>query len=338
MKSWLISPILGIALFLGACNNQQQEAGETDRILSEKPYSGITDSILNDPSNAALYQRRAELLTQNGKLELAKNDLTKRFELEPTELHAEHLVNILFMTGDNREAVRLLQQLIKDFPENSNFQRRLSEALMNNGEINEAIHSYNQILAADSGDFEAWFERGLLHLEQKDTASAVQDLERSFRLQPLQLSALTLANIYAETKNARALGLADLIISKDSTKELADPYFIKGIYFVNAGQSAKALEMFNACIRMNWKFQEAYIEKGIIYFEAKNLDEALQQFKLAATVTNTYPEAYYWQGRCYEALGMKEEALANYGRAYSLDRSFKEAVEGAARIEGKTIE
>ncbi len=335
MKSWLTGPLLGILFLFSACNNQSADKQEPVAILDMEPYTGITDSISKDAQSPALYQRRAELLVQHGELELAYKDYLKIWELAPTEQNAEQLVNILFMTGKSEAALSLLKELLKKYPANEQFQRRLSEALMNTGEINQAIQSFDRMIAEDSANFEAWFEKGLLLLEQKDTTAAIQHLENSYRLQPLLLTALTLANIYSETKNPRTLVLADRIIAKDSAGEMADPYFIKGIYYVNTGNNAKALEFFNTCIRMNWKFQEAYIEKGIIYFDSKNLDEALQQFKLAATVTNTYPEAYYWQGRCYEELGMKEEALANYGRAYSLDRTFKEAVEAATRVERK---
>ena len=326
---------MGVWAISVACNNTTTEQGEVSEVLTQPTFRSLTDSIADAPGNTELYQRRAALLLQQDELQLAHADLTKAWELQPTEAIAEQLVNILFMLGNTREAVRFLEELIKKYPENTGFQRRLSEALVNNGATNEAILAYNRMIAEDSANFEAWYERGLLKLEQTDTAAAIRDLENSFKLQPLLLTGLTLANIYAEQKNDRAILLADQVISRDSLGEMADPYFIKGIYYVNTGNKTKALELFNTCIRMNWKFHEAYVEKGIIYFEANNLDEALQQFKLAATVTNTYPEAYYWQGRCYEALGMKQEALLNYGRAYSLDKTFKEAIEGAERVEGK---
>lgn len=335
MKSWFARLIMGVWAISVACNNTTTEQGEVSEVLTQPPFRSLTDSIADAPGNTELYQRRAALLLQQDELQLAHADLTKAWELQPTEAIAEQLVNILFMLGNTREAVRFLEELIKKYPENTGFQRRLSEALVNNGATNEAILAYNRMIAEDSANFEAWYERGLLKLEQTDTAAAIRDLENSFKLQPLLLTGLTLANIYAEQKNDRAILLADQVIARDSLGEMADPYFIKGIYYVNTGNKTKALELFNTCIRMNWKFQEAYVEKGIIYFEANNLDEALQQFKLAATVTNTYPEAYYWQGRCYEALGMKQEALLNYGRAYSLDKTFKEAIEGAERVEGK---
>lgn len=335
MKSWFAGLIMGVWAISAACNNSTTEQGDVSEILTQPPLRSLTDSIADAPGNTELYQRRAALLLQQDELQLAHADLAKAWELQPSEAIAEQLVNILFMLGNTREAVHFLEELIKKYPENTGFQRRLSEALVNNGATNEAIMAYNKMLAEDSANFEAWYERGLLNLEQTDTAAAIRDLENSFKLQPLLLTGLTLANIYAEKKNDRAILLADQVIARDSSGEMADPYFIKGIYYVNTGNKTKALELFNTCIRMNWKFQEAYVEKGIIYFEANNLDEALQQFKLAATVTNTYPEAYYWQGRCYEALGMKQEALLNYGRAYSLDKTFKEAIEGAERVEGK---
>ena len=231
--------------------------------------------------------------------------------------------------------MQLLNELTKKFPENINLKRRMGEALLQNKEYDAALQVYNTIIAGDSLDFEAFHERALISLEKKDTTSALRDLETSFRLQPLQLTAVTLANIYAEKKNPRALVLADMVIARDSARELIDPVFIKGIYYGNFKNYAKALEQYNTCIKMDWKFQEAYIEKGIIYFEQKNLDEALQQFKLAATVSNTFPDAYFWQGRCYEQLGMDDEALANYARAYALDKDFSEAVEAAARVKAK---
>lgn len=334
MKSGFIAVFFMGLLVLSGCANEAKEDRTTASVLEKAPYKGISDSIAKNPDDAALYLRRSNLLTINDELSLAYSDLKKAWVLAPSESTAELLVNNLFMVGKNREAVNFLKEMTNTYPENELFKRRLSEAQMNSGNVSGAINSYEKIIQDDSTDFEAWYEKGLLFLEQKDTAQAILDLETSYRLQPLQLTALTLANIYSETKNPRCLVLVDRVIAKDSLMEMADPYFIKGIYYVNTGNSAKAMELFNMVIRINWKFQEAYLEKGMLFYQAKNLDEALQQFKLAATVSNTYPEAYYWQGKCYEALGMKEEAQANYLRAYSLDKGFSEAVEAAKRLEG----
>ena len=338
MKTTLILFGTACCLFLASCDSQdptrENETARNAATLEAAPFRSITDSIRNDPKNTGLYLRRASLLTQQGEHPLAYADLEKAWGTEPSEEIGEMMVNSLFMAGNNEKALALLQDLTKRFPENTNLKRRMGEAQLQGGQYDQALASFDKLIAADSLDFEAYYEKALLYLEKRDTPMAISNLETSYRIQPLQLTALLLANIYAETRDPRSLLMADLAMERDSSGERVDPVFIKGIYYANIGNTTRALEQFNKVIAMDWKFHEAYIEKGIIYFEQKNLDEALQQFKLASTVSNTYPDAYYWQGRCYEALGKKEEALTNYGRAYALDRNFTEAVEAAARVKG----
>jgi tetratricopeptide (TPR) repeat protein len=145
---------------------------------------------------------------------------------------------------------------------------------------------------------------------------------------------LELAHLYAETKNALALNICDEVIMKDESRQLVDPFFIKGIYYSNSNQFESAIIQYDSCIHRDWKFTEAYIEKGIVFFKQKNMDEALNTFQLAARVSNTYPDSYYWMGRCYEKINRKEEAIASYERALSLDRNFGEAKEALKRLKG----
>ncbi|WP_169749164.1 tetratricopeptide repeat protein [Flavihumibacter petaseus] len=328
---------MAVLVAVAGCNsdNGGKAAPNNKAILDAPPFAGVSDSIRRYPDNLSLYLRRADLLTQQAQYVLAYRDLSKVWDKSPTEALGVQLVNNLFLQGKSDEAMKKLQALQQQFPESLLLKRRMGEALLLNGQYDQAIAAYDTIIANDPNDFEAYYERATLHLNKADTAAAITDLEKSFSLQPTQLAAISLANLYAEKKNPRAVALADEVIGRDSAGELIDPVYIKGIYYANTGQSAKALEAFNQCIRMDWKFQEAYIEKGIIYFGQKNLDEALQQFKLAATVTNTFADAYFWQGRCYEALGKKEDAIANYVRAYALDKEFTEARERAEKLGGK---
>ncbi|MBZ5856581.1 tetratricopeptide repeat protein [Flavihumibacter profundi] len=338
MKSLFAGVMLVVFMVDSGCRSRDSSSSEktaSTNIFQQAQFSGISDSIKASPKEPALYIRRAEMLSHAGEYELAYADLMQAWNLAPSEPLGEQRVNTLFMMGKAPEAQQVLKELMSKYGNNMNLKRRMAEALQQNKQYDEAIQTYTGIIGEDSLDFEAYHERALIYLEKKDTAAAQKDLEKSFALQPLQLTAITLANLYAESKNPRALVLADMIIARDSAKEMIDPVFIKGVYYANVKNYNKALEQFSTCIGMDWKFQEAYIEKGIIYFDQKNLDEALKQFKLAATVSNTFPDAYYWQGRCYEQLGLKEEALACYTRAYALDKNFKEAVEAAARVKSK---
>lgn len=165
-----------------------------------------------------------------------------------------------------------------------------------------------------------------------DTTAMIRNLEAAFSKQRDISSGLKLANLYAETKDRKALVLCDALLAKDSTRELTDAVFIKGIYYLNTSDTVTALRQFDECINRDWKFTEAYFEKGRIQYNRNDFDNALKTFELAVQVANTYPDTYYWLGKCQEALGDKQQAITNYYRALALDKDFKEAQQAINRL------
>ena len=337
--SKVLPGLIVISISLGACNlfDKKVERVVVDKdILEKAPFAALTDSISNNRKDAGIYFRRGELLSQNNQHELAYSDYKKSWELQTDENTAIAYVANMFMLGKSDEALSFLKVCVRKFPNNPLFARRLSETYVQTGRSKEALEQYDKLLSENSEDFESWYEKGMLLAETGDTVNAIQALERSFVLQPIQLSGLALANLYAETKNPNTLLVCDALLKRDTAHEAIDPVFIKGIYYNNIHEPDRAIEQFDECIKRDWKFTEAYIEKGITQFQQKNMDAALKTFELAATVSNTYPDAYYWQGRCYEAIGKKEDALNNYVRALSLDKSFVQARQGIERLRSGT--
>jgi tetratricopeptide (TPR) repeat protein len=303
--------------------------------LDKPPFAALTDSIKKFPGNASLLLRRAELLSQHDLHELAYNDYRQAWAQDSSENVAMAYISNLFLVNRPGAAMQLLERSARRFPGNPNFRRRLSEAYLQLGRSAEALSQYDNMLQADSMNFEAWYEKGLLLAKMGDTPAAINALARSYSLQPLSMNGVVLANLYAETKNAQAIEIANELIRKDSLSESLDPLYIKGIYYSNTKQYPLAIEQFDKCIAKDWKFTDAYIEKGIILFEEKNIDEALQTFKMANTVSPANPDAYYWQGRCYEAAGKIDEAIDSYAKAHALDKTFKEAREAMDRLRNK---
>ena len=310
--------ILIVSLF--SCNNK----GSTN-VLDEPPFASISDSIKKFPTNPDLLIRRGELLSQNNQHELAYLDYKKAWDINKTEDVALAYVANLYLVNKPGEAVNVLEEAIRKFPGNPELRRRLSEAYIQSGLSKKAMEQYDNMIKNDSTNFDAWYQKGILLAEMKDTVAALHAFERSYALQPLMLNGVPLANLYAESNNPKALQICDELISRDSAAGSIDPLYIKGIYYANTKQSKLAIEQFEDCIKKDWKFTDAYIEKGIVLFEMNNIDEALQTFKLASTIAPRDADAYYWQGRCFEKIGKKEDAMDNYIRAYSLDRTFTEA-------------
>jgi tetratricopeptide (TPR) repeat protein len=324
---------LFVLLTIAGCDSADTGSlGTSPRILQNPPYAGLTDSIKRFPDNAALYLQRALLLSQGNRHEMATTDYKKSWELKQDESTALEYVSNLLMVNRVDDAIALLQKGIKRFPHNPEFSRRLSEVYAQTGRTNDALQQYNTILETDSTNFEIWYDKGMLLAQLKDTAGAIQALEKSFSLQPINYSGLALASFYTATKNPRALEICDFLLSSDTLAQQTDPIYMKGVYYSETNQYDKALEQFDECIKRDWKMIDAYIEKGIVLYDQKKYEEALKIFNLASTVSNTNADAYFWIARCYEAMGKKEESIRNYERAISLDRSFAEAWEGLQRL------
>src|SRR5450432_1041225 len=327
-----------LSLAICSCNlGSNKTANGFEETLQQVPYKSVTDSIEKNPSDAGLLLRRAELLTQNNQHDIAYYDYKKSYQLQSSEASALLYVSNLFLTGRTNDAIELLKKCGQQYPANIEFMRRLGEAYTQAGNSKEALALYDELLKKDSSNFEALYEKGMLYAQIKDTSKAIAALERAYIRQPILQNGLALANLYAETKNEKVIGLCNALQQRDTAKEFVDPIFLKGIYYSNIKDYPKAVALFDEAITRDWRFIEPYIEKGIILFEQKNYDEALKTFQFAANISYTNADNYYWMGRCYEAIGKKEDAIDYYYKALTFDRNFAEAREGLKRLKGEKI-
>ncbi len=332
MKLKFMLPLAIMTIFL-SCGQGDKDAGKSNSTIPDLPQlSGITDSINRFPDNPELRLRRAFMLSQMNKHEAATQDYKKAWELTGDEYVALDLASNLMLSQKLPEAVNVLEEGIEKFPENSEFNRRLAEINVQQGNVSDAITEYDKMIATDSSNFEAWYDKGMLLARMKDTANAIIALERSFAIMPINYSGMALANLYIARQNPRVLEICDIILSHDSAKIQTEPVFMKGVYYTDMKQYDSAMMQFDECIRRDWKMTDAYIEKGIIMYERKEYDEALKIFNMTVTVSNTDADGYYWLGRCYEATGKIEDAIANYERAVALDRTFTEARTALKRL------
>ncbi|RYY22784.1 MAG: tetratricopeptide repeat protein [Chitinophagaceae bacterium] len=325
---WL--PLLVLAVCIG-CGSEDKPDVKTD-ILKKSPFKSITDSIARFPDMPGMYLDRAVRLSQHNQLELATADFRKAWQLSQDENVALEYVSNLLMVNKVEEAMSVLKEGAQKFPENTEFNRRLGEIYAETDNTQAALKQFDDIIAKEPGNFEAWYDKGHLLAKLKDTNGAITALEQSFALQPVSYTGIALANLHIGRKDKRALAICNYLIARDSAEIQTDAVFTKGVFYAETGDRKKALEQFEECIRRDWKLTDAYIEKGIIFYQQQQLDTALSTFNLSVTVSNTNPDGYFWIGRCYEAMNNNEKAIENYQRALSLDRTFMEAAERIKRL------
>lgn len=323
--------LLSSVIFIASCKDDEPASPFAD-ILTQPPYTKLTDSIQNQPNRSELYFRRAILLNQNNFPEPALADFKKAWSLDKQEDYALGAANLL-LAKNKDEAIDFINDALKDLPDNLLLQLSLAHAYDEQNKTDEALAVCNDILKKQPAFVSALILQSDLLQKKGDGNAAAVSLENALRAVPGNIEiANKLAYLYAENKNPKVLSLADSLIAKDTLKIYPEPLYIKGIYYSNTGEKEKAIQAFNETIRLSYNYLNAYIEKGKIYFDQKKIAEALKTFELANTISPAFPDAYYWIGKCQEAQGQKEDAKLSYEKAYSLDKTFTEAKEAADKI------
>jgi len=239
------------------------------------------------------------------------------------------------ITSEQKQMINQLQQRVKQNPDSASLRMRLVNTLDSLQMYGEALKQTDSLIKRDSLNNGLWFTKAQLLESSKDTAAAIQSYERALRIYPSVEAQLSLANLFAESKNPKALIICQNVRRMGLDRETnASCDFIAGIYNARTGNSQLALNLFDKAISNNYTLMEAYMEKGFIYYDSKKYNDAMKVFQTAITVDQMYPDAYYWKAKCEEALGNKDEAVADYKRSLGLDKGLKEAAEAIKRLNG----
>ncbi len=232
---------------------------------------------------------------------------------------------------------QVIDKLITDihqYPDSAGLRMLLINSYDSLKMYNEAIAQTDSLIKRDRLNNGLWFTKAQLQEDNKDTAAAIDSYIKAINIYPSTEAQLHLANLFAETKNPKALFICENVHRLGRGRETdADCNFIAGIYYARTGAGKQALQLFDRAINDNYTLMEAYMEKGFIYYDSKNYKDALKVFETAITVNNTYADAYYWRAKCQEALGNKEDALLDYKRSLGLDKQLKEAAAAIKRLE-----
>ena len=323
--------LLCLTMTLLGCSNSQDTSLYSE-VLSKPPFANFTDSIADHPNRADLYFQRAVLLNKNNFPEPALADFRKAWSLSKEEVYAVGVSNILLEKKPD-SAIVFLKKAIDDLPNSLFLRISLARSYDAVGKTDDALAVCNSMLQKEPSQVNALLLKADLLEKKGDVNSVIEPLEKAYTLVPFNRELINkLAYQYAETKNAKALSLADTLLHHDSLQEYADAFYIKGMYYSNTGQPDKAIQQFDAGIQRDHRYLNAYIEKGKIQLDHKKTNDALKTFQLANRITPAFPDAWYWMGRCQETLGNKAEAKENYEKAYELDKTFSEAREASEKL------
>lgn len=235
-------------------------------------------------------------------------------------------------TGESQHLQQLRQEIAK-YPDSLSLVEKLIQFYRESGAYDSALAVTDKAINRAPDIHGLWNIKGTLHFENGDTIPAMKAFEQAVNIYPLPQYVMSLGTVYAQTKNPKALIMADALTFADKAKTAKQAYFIKGLYYSYTGDKKKAIALFDSCISLDYNYMIAYREKAIAFYEQGKYEEALKVLDKAVTIQNNFDEGYYWIGNCYKKLNKKEKAIENYRRALMYDKDFIEARDSLKTIE-----
>ncbi len=249
------------------------------------------------------------------------------FSCNPNEEKAGPSIN---SSANDREA-RLLSE-IKQYPDSGIVKENLIQYYREAGNYQKAISVTLSYAQAEPKN-PRWFDiAGTLDYENNDTSGAIKNFEQAINLYPDPQYVISLGSLYAYTKNARALDMADALLAADKANAQKEAYFIKGLYYTNKGNKAKAVEFFDKCLQESYTFMDAYIEKALALYDMQKYREAVAVLDKATTVQNNFDEAFYYKGMLLEKLSRTPEAIRAYESALLYNADNTDAADALKRL------
>jgi tetratricopeptide (TPR) repeat protein len=257
-------------------------------------------------------------------------------------LPAALIVSLVFISCNN-QANNNEQPVIKDeegqlknqiakYPDSFALKDKLIGYYQENNDYSHALAETENLLKQDSANAQLWNIKANLYFDNNDTPNAIHSLEEAMHFEARPEYLKSLGSLYAETRNPRALAIADTLLNnpQDSSQEQA--IFIKGLYYSCIGEKLKAINLFDTCLSIDYSDMFSYREKAMCLYDMNKYDDALLVLEKAIAINSTFDEAYYWMGRCYEKLGNKNEAIKNYQAALQIDKNYIEAKNALAKL------
>ena len=236
------------------------------------------------------------------------------------------------VSTDSLAIEKQLKNDIAKYPDSMLLKEKLIQYFRDNTEYDLAIGFTDGVLKADSSNSRLWKIKGTLQFENEDTANAIASFEKAVVILPDPEYVNSLGTLYAETKNAKALDMAELLLRVKKESITRDAFFIKGLYYNYTGDKLKAISNMDSCIIRDYTYTPAYREKAIALYDLGKYEAALSIIDKATTIQNNFDEGYYWRGRCLEKLNKKDDAIDAYRTALLYSPDYIEAQQALERL------
>ena len=238
-----------------------------------------------------------------------------------------NLSHALLEKGQVDEAIRLSRASLALEPDDPVGEINLGCALLQKGRLDESIEHSRRAVALQPNVPDAYYDIGQAYLKKGDMPAAITNFQLALQWRPDFAAAwcnLGFALLQAgQMREAQAHYEKALALDPDYALAHND----LGNILLRQGETSQALAQFQRAAQLNPEFAEAHFNIGGILLGLGRLDEALSEYEEVARLRPQLAEAHFMLGRlaaAYAGAGRHAQAAAVAQRALQLAQAAHE--------------
>ena len=280
-----------------------------------------------NPQQLHLKLQTAVKAFNDGDLKKSEKLLEQYVKESPNEFDPTHLLAVVYAhNSKHHNAIKFYKIALRINPDDAQALSNFATSLNAIGNNQEALSSQEKAIKLDPNNPEFWYNAGNILCDLKKYDASFQYYEKALILNPYSY----------QTLNNYGKALYDLKRFSESIS-----YYSQALQFnpnyqeclINYGVSLKELKRFNESIEcfdkalmLNPGHAEAWSNKGIVLCMLKKYDEAIDHFDKALTLKPNYAEAWSNKGVIlHHELKRLEDSLSHHNRALELKPNYAEA-------------
>ena len=326
--------VLALMLFV-ACKSRDKAAdpGNSNPLFQKDPkLKAITDEIIKTPQDAALYYDRGRMLHKLKQDTLALKDYKKAAALDTNKAEYISAVgDLLFESKDITGSIEWIQRAIAKNPEDRKAHMKIAKLFLYLQDYPRAIGEINIVMRKNVYDAEAYFLKGMVYKDMKDTAKAISSFQTAVQVAPDYKDAVTqLGLMFTAKHDAIGVKYLENAFAMDTTDVF--PIYAMGVYYQDIKDYPRAKEQYRRCVVRDRHYADAFFNMGYILMQEDSAAKAYRQYDMVTKIDPLNPTAYYNRGICSEMMDSMNNAITDYRQALRLDTAYDSPREALARL------
>ncbi|MGC9331923.1 MAG: tetratricopeptide repeat protein [Bacteroidales bacterium] len=315
--------------------NKDNHDNKVDIAIDSMNINQLSHEIRNNPRNADLFRKRAELYIEKGENEKAITDLNVVLKLDSvTKSTYYDLIDQYMILGQSGKAKDVAKACLERYPDDKESMLRLAQIYFFVKDYNQALSYIIKIKNHNLQDADTYFIQGLIYNETGKTDLAIKAFQRCIEYDEEHIAAYVMLGRLLSAAND-PLAIEYFRSGLRQAPKNIELHYNTGFYFQQINHIDSALYHYNYIINeVDSLHYGAHYNKAYIALVYQNdYEKAIEGFNKVLKIDSTAYTAYYNRGYAYELLGNTEKARADYNKALKYKKNYPLAIEALNELD-----